>query len=120
MNSILLSGYYYLISCNNFFIKYNNTVKASSNVYLSNSPINTLFKDDDNVLTGGLSKNIIKYPIALSSSHIKKLRCDVNNITSIIKCSLFKEEYYIAGGSGNIMNVFATKNNEESVLKLIF
>ena len=120
VNSILLSEYYYLISCNNFFTKYSNTIKASTNVYLSNSPINTIYKDNDNVLTGGISKNIIKYPITLSSSHIKKLRSDVNNITSIKKCYLFNDEYYIAGGSGNIMNIFATKNNEESVLKLIF
>ena len=118
VSSILLSEYYYLISCNNFFTKYSNTIKASTNVYLSNSPINTLYKDNDNVLTGGKSKNIIKYPI--TSSHIKKLKCDVNNVTSIKKCSLFNDEYYIAGGSGNIMNIFATKNNEESVLKLIF
>ena len=51
----------------------------------------------------------------------KKLKSDIKttSVTSIKKCYLLGNYYYLTGGNSNIINVFEEKNNEESILSLI-
>lgn len=121
IHSIIISDYYYLISCNDFIIKYSTSLNTVTNVFVTNALINILYKDIENVITGCVGRNVIKFPISISFPHPTKLKSDIKttSVTSIKKCYLLGNYYYLTGGNSNIINVFEEKNNEESILSLI-
>lgn len=121
IHSIIIADYYYLISCNDFIIKYSTSLNSVTNVFVTNTLINTVYKDTENVIAGCVGRNVLKFPISISFLHPTKLKSDekTTSVTCIKKCSLLGNYYYLTGGNSNIINIFEEKNNEESILSLI-